>query len=102
MTAIVNRFAFRAADQDLDALEAIVAGLRAEGHWRSNRTDAVRWALVHAAPNSRLSRRPPPPPIPLPKPPPHRSRQPQTRRGPPNAASRHTSGPRYDRLHGYH
>lgn len=49
MNAIANRFAFRAADADLEALDAIAAGLRAAGHVRITRTAALRFALSTTA-----------------------------------------------------
>ncbi len=49
MNAISTRFAFRASDADLDALDAIVAGLRAAGHARCNRSTALRFALATTA-----------------------------------------------------
>lgn len=49
MTILANRFAFRAADDDLEALDAIAAGLRAAGHARITRTAALRFALATTA-----------------------------------------------------
>ena len=48
-TPISTRFAFRATDADLAALDAIVAGLRAEGHGRCNRSAALRFAIATTA-----------------------------------------------------
>lgn len=48
-TAISARFAFRSADADLTALDAIVTGLRAAGHVRCTRTAALRFALATTA-----------------------------------------------------
>ena len=49
VTPISTRFAFRAADADLAALDAVVAGLIAAGHVRCTRTAALRFALATAA-----------------------------------------------------
>ena len=48
-TPLPHRFAFRAADADLSALDAIATGLRAAGHARITRTAALRFALATAA-----------------------------------------------------
>lgn len=47
--SISARFAFRAADADLSALDAVAAGLRAAGHVRITRTAALRYALATVA-----------------------------------------------------
>lgn len=49
MIAMSERFAFRAADADLAALDAIADGLRAAGHVRITRTAALRFALATTA-----------------------------------------------------
>ena len=48
-TPMSQRFAIRAADADLHALDTIAAGLRAAGHVRITRTAALRFALATAA-----------------------------------------------------